>query len=210
MVDQRVNSNEQKDTQPKKQKPKRRHDAEDPIHDLLRAEQNRYAQAIRDAKQSHWEGFLKEIDEKTVWVAHKYVTGEHTDGANSKTLSLKTVDQNGEQIQVERDEEKADLFLKTFFPEIGNYLKPPQRYKYPPPAFKFKPITNEQIRRAIERLRPYKAPGESGVPNVVLMKTADLIIPILGPPFSGDIQFEVLPTRVEGLYHRDPQKARKA
>ena len=37
------------------------------------------------------------------------------------------------------------------------------------------PITRDQIRRALARLRPFKAPGPDEIPNVVLTKCADLI-----------------------------------
>ncbi len=38
------------------------------------------------------------------------------------------------------------------------------------------PITKEQTRKHIARFRPYKAPGLDGIPNIVLIKCADLLV----------------------------------
>src|SRR5882724_3205860 len=51
---------------------KRRSDPEDPIHDKHRAVRKVYAVLIENAKRDHWEGFLESLNEKSVWVAHRY------------------------------------------------------------------------------------------------------------------------------------------
>ena len=40
-------------------------------------------------------------------------------------------------------------------------------------------IMEEQIWRHLTRLHPYKAPGADGIPNIVLKKSAELIVPYL-------------------------------
>jgi hypothetical protein len=37
-------------------------------------------------------------------------------------------------------------------------------------------ITREQIERQLRRIKPYKAPGPDGIPNIVLTKCADLLL----------------------------------
>ncbi|EUC54311.1 reverse transcriptase from transposon X-element protein, putative, partial [Rhizoctonia solani AG-3 Rhs1AP] len=53
---------------------------EDPVHEEYRIQRNRYSQAIKDAKKKHWEGFLEELDEETMWTAARYLSSEPSDG----------------------------------------------------------------------------------------------------------------------------------
>lgn len=172
---------------------KRKHDLRDPIHETLRRIQNKYTQRIRDVKRDHWDKFLAEVDKSNMWKAHKYVTGELTDGSASKTMALRKRGEEGEEGYTENDEEKADLFFRTFFPDKGEYWKPADNHKYPKQRFQFKEITEDQIYRAIERLKPYKAPGKSGIPNVVLKKTAKMIVPIITPLFKATFRLKYFP-----------------
>ena len=49
---------------------KRRMDPGDPVNDKHRAARKVYAVLIENTKRDHWEGFLKSLNEKSVWVAH--------------------------------------------------------------------------------------------------------------------------------------------
>lgn len=172
---------------------RRRHDASDPIHEEERKERNRYGQMIKDAKRQHWETFLEEVDEKSIWIAHKYVTGEPTDGARSKMPPLKKVEEDGTISLTKDEEEKSDLLFKAFFEAQKDYEKPPRNYKYPKAAFRYSPVQNQQIHKAIERLGPYKAPGASGIPNAVLIKMADILVPIIGLLFRASVRLKYVP-----------------
>ena len=44
------------------------------------------------------------------------------------------------------------------------------------PICKADTITRDQIRRALARLKPYKAPGPDSIPNIVLTRCADVLI----------------------------------
>ena len=50
-----------------------------------------------------------------------------------------------------------------------------------------------QIERAIKRTSPYKAPGASGIPNIVLKKCTDILVPILGPIFRVTFDLQTYP-----------------
>jgi hypothetical protein len=67
------------------------------------------------------------------------------------------------------------LLAKTFFP-----AKPPQdaplHFVYPKPICELDLIGKEQIRRHLAKLKPFKAPGPDGIPNVVLTKCANTIL----------------------------------
>lgn len=172
---------------------KRKHDRSDPIHEEERKERNRYGQMIKDAKRLNWETFLEEVDERTIWTAHKYVAGEPTDGACSKMPPLKKMERDGTISLTKSEEEKSDLLFKSFFAEQKEYGKPAGDFKYPSEVFSYSPMRNQQIHKAIERLGPHKAPGANGIPNIVLIKTAEMIVPILGPLFRASMRLSYLP-----------------
>jgi hypothetical protein len=75
------------------------------------------------------------------------------------------------------------MLVKTFFPPRPPNDAPLQ-YVYPKPACKFDPITKDQIGRQLARLKPYKAPGPDGIPNIVLTKCTDILIDRLLPIYK--------------------------
>ncbi|KAI0055116.1 hypothetical protein BV25DRAFT_1766066, partial [Artomyces pyxidatus] len=64
---------------------------------------------------------------------------------------------------------------------------------YPPEAFEFSPPTDEQVTRAIRKLKPYKAPGADGLPNAVWIRCATLVAPWLGTFFRATFTLEHIP-----------------
>ena len=52
----------------------------------------------------------------------------------------------------------------------------PTDFQYPEACCKPGQITKEQIATQIRKLKPFKAPGPDGIPNVVLIKCADILI----------------------------------
>ena len=139
---------------------------------------------IENSKKCHWEDFLVSVDEKSVWTAHHYHSGDPTDGRKACIPSLKTIHMevatSMTQLAV-TNKDKADLLWVIFFPELtaGGPSQPPP--EYPTPKFKYILIMNEQIYYAISKLGPYKVPGPDMIQNVVLIQCTDLIIPHLGP-----------------------------
>lgn len=57
------------------------------------------------------------------------------------------------------------------------------------------PITNREIYRVVDKLKPFKAPGLSGILNVVLKKTKYTLVPYLGPIFWATFMHKVYPAR---------------
>ncbi|KAF8265302.1 hypothetical protein EI94DRAFT_1589365, partial [Lactarius quietus] len=80
------------------------------------------------------------------------------------------------------NQEKSLALAKAFFPK-----KPQQMHnnsdeeETQAPICKTDTITREQIRKHIACLKPYKAPGPDGIPNIVLIKCADILIDRLWP-----------------------------
>jgi len=79
---------------------------------------------------------------------------------------------------------KGQLFYETFFPPPN--LMPtsvPQDYQYPPPQWTFTNVTDEQIHQVIKKMKPYKATRNGTVPNSVLVRAREELVPHLGPLF---------------------------
>ena len=54
-----------------------------------------YVVMIEITKRCHWEGFLESVNKRTVWTAHRYVSGDPTDGGRAQVPTLK-VQQHGQ------------------------------------------------------------------------------------------------------------------
>lgn len=66
---------------------------------------------------------------------------------------------------------KVRLFHKAFFYDKLAAAEILQDHQYLLPAFQWTPITNAEIYAVAAKLSPHKAPGLSGIPNDIIMKT---------------------------------------
>lgn len=97
--------------------------------------------------------------------------------------------------EVVENEQKADMFHRAFFYKAPEKEREEEEEERPEPAFEWQPITDKEIYMAIAKLKPYKALGLSGIPNIVLMKTKYMIMPYLGPIFRATFKLSVYPKR---------------
>lgn len=95
--------------------------------------------------------------------------------------------------EVQDNAEKSRMLHAIFFKDPPAHEDDEGSFQYPEPAFKFKPIQDKQIHRAIRRLKPYKVPGSSEVANIVLMKCADHLVPYLEPIFRATFNLHIYP-----------------
>ena len=65
----------------------RRGEASNPIHHKHKAARRVYGAMIECAKMCHWEEFLEMVNEKSVWTAHHYASGDPMDGAGHASQS---------------------------------------------------------------------------------------------------------------------------
>ena len=68
------------------------------------------------------------------------------------------------------------MLAKTSFPQKPDtHKETTQCEPEEEPICKADTITRDQIKRALARLKPYKAPGPDGIPNIVLIRCADVL-----------------------------------
>jgi hypothetical protein len=95
------------------------------------------------------------------------------DGGKSRIpiLTYKMVD---EERKANTNREKGKALANSFFP-----VKPTQASQDISDDHELcctaDPISKEQLDRQLQRIKPYKAPGPDGIPNIVLTKCADLL-----------------------------------
>jgi len=172
----------------------RRADLLDPAnleHKLLH---NSHGVMIEKAKKDHCQDFLEGLDERTMWMVHKYALGEPSDVGRAHVPTLKVKQEDSTFRMAASNDEKSGAFTSTFFLDMECTAEPHNQQSYPTPKFTFSPITDTQIERAIKWLSPYKAPGADGIPNVVFIQCANLQIPHLGPLFRATFEFSVYPS----------------
>ena len=119
-----------------------------------------YRTMIKKAKRDTWRTFVKEADPTTIWKVKKYVdttpTSPYIPTLNGGATSNK---------------QKAEIFKSTFFPQPPPAdLSDIKTATYPTPVQAPPRITRSQLKTAIEKLSPRKAPGPDEIPNLVLQK----------------------------------------
>ena len=87
-------------------------------------------------------------------------------------------DENG--LEISEPETKANLLLKTFFPPpVQADLTDIDDNMTYPNAHVMRAITADEIRKAITQSPPKKAPGEDGIPNLILKEASAILLPHL-------------------------------
>jgi ribonuclease HI len=167
----------------------------DPIHEKFRQARNVYSLAIRDAKAEHWLEWLETLDEEGVWTANRLATGPATDGSRGRIPTLHVKDPVTRQVIQEActNEEKGKLLYQLFFPKRTAPPVPVQREPYPQAKWEYTPTTDEQIHRAIKRMKPWKATRSGTVPNAVFVYARELLVPYLGPLFRATDTLKLYP-----------------
>ncbi|TFY52504.1 hypothetical protein EVJ58_g9980 [Rhodofomes roseus] len=161
-----------------------------PIHHEYRSLRNRYGDQIRSAKRAHWDAWLEEADTRSIWTVGKYIRAGSSDGSKSRIPPLRRPNST----TLERDNTaKSEILYETFFPQPPPDIDQPDAEPFPPNAFEFAHVTDEQIADACHRLKEFKAAGPDGIPNEVYKRCADLLIPYLGPLFRATFDLHHYP-----------------
>lgn len=140
--------------------------------------------AIRSKKKGHWQSFLEEPS--NIWKAAKYLNTEDSAFGNVPVLV-----EDGQEIEEEQD--KAKVLLETFFPSTPMRLTPPRAEQQASPIPENVDVTMREIEEAIRRVRPWKAPGVDGLPNVVWKETWSVLKGWILAIFRASIAFGTMP-----------------
>ncbi|KNZ74071.1 hypothetical protein J132_08242 [Termitomyces sp. J132] len=98
--------------------------------------------------------------------------------------------------EVMENKERARLFHQAFFYDCPEIVGTPSNHQYLEPLFKWTTITDSEIHTVVKKLRPHKAPGLSGILNIVIMKAQYTLVPYLGPIFRYLRRWKTLKTIV--------------
>ena len=145
-----------------------------PIHEQHAAASKLFERTLERTKRQHWRDWLERAVDPDIWTVHKVTSASPTDGAKARIPVLKH--RLGEsEVMATTNAEKSKALAKSFFPTKPDDAGIPVDFAYPKACCKPDQITKEQIAHQIRKLKPYKAPGPDGIPNIVLMRCSDLV-----------------------------------
>jgi hypothetical protein len=149
-----------------------------------------YAEAIEWVSKAHWTDWLENISAQHIYTANKYVTGDPTDFSSARIPSLKTYHNNA-PFTASTNIDKVTALSSSFFPPPPPDPLIPDDTIYPTPLSGLKFFTRRRIRETAARLKPFKAPGPDGIPNVIIMKSMDTLIDHLFYIFRAALELNV-------------------
>jgi ribonuclease HI len=154
-----------------------------------------FQRTLENTKRQHWRDWLERVEDPDIWMAHKYTSTPAGDGGKCRIPVLKLT-RGDQESTATTNEEKATMLARTFFPPSPPNDSP-LHFVYPKPIDVLTPMHKEQIQRQIVGLKPYKAPGLDGIPNIVLMKCANSLVDRLLPIYKA---------MLENAWYYDPWK----
>ncbi|KJZ69551.1 hypothetical protein HIM_11064 [Hirsutella minnesotensis 3608] len=121
-----------------------------------------YHDNIRNQKRAHWDSFV--ADETNIWKAAKYMWPNQV-FMDDKVPPLRraggsTTEGKGEQ---------AEELLSTFFPPLPSKIEPEHERQHRA-AVAMPDLTLKEIEEKVMAAKPWKAPGEDGLPAIVWKK----------------------------------------
>ena len=135
----------------------REHSSSTTLFREMQVKRRTWTRAIEKAKASHWRQFLDEAGEGKLWKAATYMKPRDAWGC-TPALQVGTSELTG-------NEEKAQAFLDSFFPEMNmpcDNLPTPTPLELP-----WQPITELEIQRSLKAAKGTTAPGDDNLPMLV-------------------------------------------
>lgn len=159
------------------------------LHELQQAKHTRARAISRANRDVHRERVSQVTDEKSLWSLAKWARIRENPRA-AFTPDLK--DKQG--ILVSETLEKMEVLQEAFFPKPPEAdLSDTQGYMYPAARGDWVPITEHEVRTAIQMVPPNKAPGEDQIPNRVLKIAQESHVPILTTVFNSSLDLQYCP-----------------
>ena len=152
------------------------HEPENPHWERFKEARRKLGSEIVKAKRNHWRDWLEKSTDLDLWTVHRYVTAPAGDRGKTRIPDLAVTTENGSS-RARNNEEKGQMLAKVFFPQkLETHKMSMQQEPEEEPVCKADAITKDQIKRALARLKPYKAPGPDSIPNIVLIRCTDVLI----------------------------------
>jgi len=170
-----------------------RHNFDHPVHEEHRKLRNEYTEMIRSAKREHWINWLEHADERSIWTVHRFISSPSGDGAKTRIPVLKIKQTNGTIEEIKENKDKAKALYNSFFfsPPEDDEINPD--FEYPDPCATFQNVTDQQIHRAIKRLKPFKGTGPDHHSNSLYIHCRSLLVPHLGPYYRATFDLKYYP-----------------
>ena len=176
---------------------KRRDIPSHPIYAEHKAAVSAYSNTLKSTKKQHWCNWLEKVEDPDIWTVHHLITSPASDGGKLRIPGLKyKEDPESKEKTASSNEEKSKVLAKCFFPSKPTQPPPHQLGESVTQREGIDPlsITRKQVLRQLRRLKPHKAPGPDGIPNMVLTKCSDIIadrlLRIYTAALKLDLQFE--------------------
>ena len=152
-----------------------RHVRDHPAHAEYKAAANKFKEVMTETCNQDWIDWLEGASQQDLYLANKYISNEPSDYSDVHIPALHIIS-NGMPDLADSNEQKVKALANSFFspPPNTSYVPPHQEYPTPLKGPRF--FSKERIRQVIRSLSPYKAPGPDKIPNIVLMKCADMLI----------------------------------
>src|SRR5712675_1245637 len=144
------------------------------IHTEHKEAAKRYDKTLQYTKKQHWRDWLEKAEDPDIWTASKLIAAPAMDRGKARIPMLKH-EVDGQESSARSNEEKSRALAKCFFPAKPEEDDAQPVCRYPRQCTKNTKITVEQVRDRIKRLKPYKAPGPDGIPNIILTKCVDIL-----------------------------------
>jgi len=168
---------------------------EHPSHNEYRIIQKEFAKAIDQAKADHWKGWIEHVTGDGLWKVNKYMSTSPTDYSCQCIPHLNRLDGTKTSMSKEKVERLAEVFFPT--PIDSPDSVPPFTERDPPtaPLTSFTKFTASRVEEILNKLSPFKAPGQSGIPNTALKHCATMISLILATIYTSICRLNYYPHR---------------
>jgi hypothetical protein len=128
-------------------------------------------------------------DEKSLWSLAKWARNR----GNPRTAFTPDL-KNKQGTLASETSEKMEVLQEAFFPKPPEAdLSDTQGYIYPPAKGNWVPITEHEVRTAIQMVPQDKAPGEDQIPNRILKAAQESLVPILTTVFNSSLNLQYCP-----------------
>ena len=124
-----------------------------------------FQRKVKESKRNTWQNFVSKVNERDIWIVNNYLNSMPTN-TYIPTLEGKAAS----------NAQKTDILSRTFFPPPPSVdLRDIPNANYPDPVSTNLNITSTQVKRAIEKLAPNKAPESDEIPNHILKRCLSIL-----------------------------------